>query len=295
MLKISVTSALFACEFLILAKAFSSIATNMRGWTGTSTSSIRKGLETNHKLLPHYKIDTQRRSESNLNSVMKEEITEPSVSVASKSNLFCTAAFRSRTDTDNYNSGSGKVESQLGPSLASKVSTTEHVKRDKQIKSLMALANILEETHNPVARQDNVNMTIVSDTTTSNTDDNQKNEFVIDSFEEITYLVDDVERLNGTTHIDDTQRKDEFIVDTVENITTPVDEPVLLREFRQESGIQIRRRELIESGKNSNDQGERAFAMLLELNIVEINLDPDDPLYDHEFDSLYSPDNNWLA
>lgn len=262
----------------------------MRGWTGTSTSSIRKGLEPNHKLLPHSKVDTQRRSELSLNSVMKEEITEPSVSVASKSNLFCTAAFRSRTD--NYNSGSGKVESQLGPSLqvASKVSTTEQVKRDKQIKSLMALANILGETHNPVARQDDVSVT-----TTSSTNDNQKDEFVIDSFEKIAHPVEDVERLNGTAHIDDTQRKDEFIVDVVENIKTPVDEPILLREFRQESGIQIRRRELIESGKNSNDQGERAFAMLLELNIVEINLDPDDPLYDHEFDSLYSPDNNWLA
>lgn len=300
MLKTFLTAALFSCEFFILVKAFGSVATNMRGWSGTSTSGIRKGLllfKPNHKLLPRHKIDTQRRSDSSLNSAMEEELIVPSVSAASKSNLFCTATFRSRKD--HTHSSSRKVESRLGLSLPSKINTTvshQHVKRGKQLKSFVALANILEETHNPVIRQEDGNVAFVSDTTTTNTDDTrQQDEFVVvDSFEKITKPVDNV-AVSSTNNTDDTQRKDVFVVDEFEKITTLVDEPVLLREFRQETGVQIRKCELIEAGKNSNDLGERAFAMLLELNIVEINLDPDDPLYDHEFDSLYSPDNNWLA
>lgn len=60
------------------------------------------------------------------------------------------------------------------------------------------------------------------------------------------------------------------------------------------SGVQLRRRELIEAYSQSDDLGERTFAMLLELGMVEIHLDPDDPLYDDEWDMLYAPDNNWI-
>ncbi len=59
-------------------------------------------------------------------------------------------------------------------------------------------------------------------------------------------------------------------------------------------GVQLRKRELIETYSQSDDLGERAFAMLLELGMVQLHLDPDDPLYDHEWDMLYSPDNNWI-
>lgn len=59
-------------------------------------------------------------------------------------------------------------------------------------------------------------------------------------------------------------------------------------------GALVRKNELIGKLSDSNDQGDRAFAMLLELGMVDIHLDPDDPLYDHDHDALYAPENNWL-
>ncbi len=85
------------------------------------------------------------------------------------------------------------------------------------------------------------------------------------------------------------QGADEIVV--IEDEITVLDSHV---EEEKISGVQLRKRELIEAYSQSDDLGERTFAMLLELGMVDIHLDPDDPLYDHEWDMLYAPDNNWI-
>lgn len=60
------------------------------------------------------------------------------------------------------------------------------------------------------------------------------------------------------------------------------------------SGVEFRKKQLIEKYSDSSDDGDRAFAVLLDLGMVEVHLDPEDPLYKHEWDSLYAPDNNWI-
>ncbi len=51
-----------------------------------------------------------------------------------------------------------------------------------------------------------------------------------------------------------------------------------------EEKYELKRANVIESNSKSKDAGDRAFAMLLELNLIKLNLDPDDPDYDHSVD-----------
>lgn len=60
------------------------------------------------------------------------------------------------------------------------------------------------------------------------------------------------------------------------------------------SGSDVRKQEMVSALSVSKDSGDRAFAMLLDLGMVDVHLDPEDDLYDHEYDSLYAPDNNWI-
>lgn len=54
-----------------------------------------------------------------------------------------------------------------------------------------------------------------------------------------------------------------------------------------EEKLQIKKQETIEKYSKSEDLGERAFATLLQLNMVELTPDPDDPDYDHSKDDLF--------
>lgn len=61
-----------------------------------------------------------------------------------------------------------------------------------------------------------------------------------------------------------------------------------------ESGPELRRRQIIIESYNSPDQGEQAFAMLLDLNMVELHLNPDDKYYDNSQDDEYAPTGKWI-
>ena len=42
------------------------------------------------------------------------------------------------------------------------------------------------------------------------------------------------------------------------------------------------------------DPGEKAFAILVDLGMVELHPDPDDPDYDHSDDDEYAPEGIWI-
>lgn len=61
-----------------------------------------------------------------------------------------------------------------------------------------------------------------------------------------------------------------------------------------ESGPELRRRQIIIESYNSPDQGEQAFAMLLDLNMVELHLNPNDKYYDNSQDDDFAPTEKWI-
>lgn len=61
-----------------------------------------------------------------------------------------------------------------------------------------------------------------------------------------------------------------------------------------ESGPELRRRQIIIESYNSPDQGEQAFAMLLDLNMVELHLNPGDKYYDNSQDDDFAPTGKWI-
>ncbi len=59
------------------------------------------------------------------------------------------------------------------------------------------------------------------------------------------------------------------------------------KKMTYEEKLQRKKEETIETYSKSDDIGERAFAMLLQLNMIELTPDPDDPDYDHSKDHLF--------
>lgn len=51
--------------------------------------------------------------------------------------------------------------------------------------------------------------------------------------------------------------------------------------------LEVKKAEMIDLYSQSSDAGDRAFAILLKLNMVEIHLDPEDPHYDHNDDDAF--------
>ncbi len=60
------------------------------------------------------------------------------------------------------------------------------------------------------------------------------------------------------------------------------------------NSVEARKSKIIQEYSKSDDDGERAFAMLLELGLVQLHLDPDDEDYDNSLDNFYAPENEWI-
>lgn len=192
--------------------------------------------------------------------------------------------------------GSSGLRTRLKSSLRSNIRREPFQRvysssRTKTVTTLKVLTEVFEKT---VANRDEALETEIS---TSATPDN----VVTVNAESYDAQVDFEDKLvkqefdDTMVHVEEEPKaeivaKPEPAVKVVAKIEEEVEEEA---EPKPVDGVQQRKEEFIKMYSTSVDPSDRAFAMLLELDMIEVNLDPEDPLYDDKWDALYAKHHKW--